>query len=501
MENEIGTKAGSLDAGQTNTGDQGKSRMPQQSPDPAFEPTLKTPASTSCDSFVTADSADSADSTVEPIVISVNEADQPQGTAQSQGSEQGQGTTQGQGAEQGQTSLRNETTFSAQKTGTLQSANQVAPLAQMADRAAGVLIGQACGNALGMGYEFLSPPHLGTPRMLGSKDKKLVPGQWGHQMQLSICLAEIAVTGIDLTTEDALDAISQRFLAWRSSGEIKGDATTRVVLEAAANSGTPSAKKLRYQAAYFHRRTKRTAGSGALGRVPILGLSRVNDPEWNAASIRAVCELTHVDPIASDGAIILGEAIRWAVTNRHCGNELWPYRVSLLRGVHLLPQSRQEQWRQWLQIAQEFYYKPPVDNSGALPALQAVMSVLKRLEVEHHRQALDAQQAFSTAIEYAIEVGGDTTTLTGLVGALMGAVVGALQIPQTWVHQIHGWPGLKADALGELGLGTALAGVIGAQGMSKMIAANVDLQALVAGSPAAGPTSLILEAKAPDRPQ
>lgn len=355
----------------------------------------------------------------------------------------------------------------------------------MADRASAVLIGQACGNALGVGYEFTTPVHNGTPQMRGDQLGKLAVGQWPAQLELAICLAEISVTGLDLTTEDALDAVGQRYLAWVQSNHAKVDAPTHVVLQNALVSEQTSnlAKRLRHSAAYFHLRTKRTAGSGALGRSPILGLSRINDPEWNAAGIRAVAGLTHVDPLAADAAIIMGEAIRWAVTNQHLGNQTWPSRVSLLRGIALLPEERQEQWWEWLQLAQEFYYKPPIDNTGAVGAMQALTAVLRRLELAHKTEKLEASEAFRQAIQYAIQVGGDTTTVAGLVGALMGAVVGALQIPQEWTKVIHGWPGLRVDGLAELGLGTALAGVIGAQGMAKMIAANVDLQALVEAVP------------------
>lgn len=83
----------------------------------------------------------------------------------------------------------------------------------MADRASAVLVGQACGNALGVGYEFKTPPLAGTPRMLGAEGR-LAGGEWSENTQLAICLAEVAVTGIDLTTEEGLDAIASRYLAW-----------------------------------------------------------------------------------------------------------------------------------------------------------------------------------------------------------------------------------------------------------------------------------------------
>ncbi|MFQ8870807.1 MAG: hypothetical protein ACLR7M_07755, partial [Varibaculum timonense] len=48
---------------------------------------------------------------------------------------------------------------------------------------------------------------------------------------------------------------------------------------------------------------------------------------------------------------------------------------------------------------------------------------------------------------------------------------------------LHGWPGFKVDALAEMGLGTALAGVVGAKGMARMITSNASLSDLITAHP------------------
>jgi ADP-ribosylglycohydrolase len=51
--------------------------------------------------------------------------------------------------------------------------------AAQADRAAGVLLGQACGDALGVPYEFGSPPAAGEPaEMSGGGLGNFAPGEW-----------------------------------------------------------------------------------------------------------------------------------------------------------------------------------------------------------------------------------------------------------------------------------------------------------------------------------
>ena len=359
-----------------------------------------------------------------------------------------------------------------------------APLAIMADRASGVLVGQACGNALGVGYEFKTPTLEGIPRMQGANGR-LSPGEWSEATQLGICIAEVAVTGIDLTTEEGLDAVATRYLAWYHGGTRKIDAPTRVVLETTSNdiSNMNPARKMRSAAAYFHLRTRRTSGAGTLSRCAILGLTRIKDPQWTAESVRAVSELTHVDPLASEAAVIYAEAIRRAVTDPLPGEETWVNRINLGAGLALLPTARREQWHEWLQQAEETYFKPPRDNTYAVTALQAVAGILQAVKIEHAGMPLSGQDAFRRATSLAVQLGGATDTIAGLVGALFASGIGLAQIPADLQTRLHGWPGLKADALAEMGLGTALAGVVGTHGMARMIASASSLNDLIAAHP------------------
>ena len=310
---------------------------------------------------------------------------------------------------------------------------------------------------------------------------RLSAGEWSEATQLGICIAEVAVTGIDLTTEEGLDAVATRYLAWYNGGTRKIDAPTRVVLETTSNdiSNMNPARKMRSAAAYFHLRTRRTSGAGPLSRCAILGLTRIKDPQWTAESVRAVCELTHVDPLASEAAVIYAEAIRRAVIDPLPGEETWVNRINLGAGIALLPTAR----REWLQQAEETYFKPPRDNTYAVTALQAVAGILQAVKIEHAGMPLSGQDAFRRATSLAVQLGGATDTIAGLVGALFASGIGLAQIPVDLQTRLHGWPGLKADALSEMGLGTALAGVVGTHGMARMIASASSLNDLIAAHP------------------
>ena len=81
------------------------------------------------------------------------------------------------------------------------------------DRAAGVLLGQAAGDALGAGYEFTTPPPDAPIRMKGGGAFGWEPGEWTDDTQMAICVAESAAKG-------QLDPmqVGRCFLDWFRSG-------------------------------------------------------------------------------------------------------------------------------------------------------------------------------------------------------------------------------------------------------------------------------------------
>ena len=83
------------------------------------------------------------------------------------------------------------------------------------DRIAGVLVGVACGDALGAGYEF-GPPMApqAVVDMIGGGPFGFEPGEWTDDTSMAIAIAEVLRTGLDLRARDAQDLIVQRWLDW-----------------------------------------------------------------------------------------------------------------------------------------------------------------------------------------------------------------------------------------------------------------------------------------------
>jgi ADP-ribosyl-[dinitrogen reductase] hydrolase len=135
------------------------------------------------------------------------------------------------------------------------------------DRACGVLLGAACGDALGAGYEFGSAPlpPVGTPpQMIGGGLGGFAPGEWTDDTAQAYAIAEVAATGADLRSEEALTAIARRFADWYAEGPADVGIQTSAVLSRAGRH--PTAQEMTGAAKDVHERKGKSGGNGSLMR-------------------------------------------------------------------------------------------------------------------------------------------------------------------------------------------------------------------------------------------
>ncbi len=156
------------------------------------------------------------------------------------------------------------------------------------DRACGVLLGQACGDALGVPYEFSTPPAAEElARMKGGGLGDYAPGEWSDDTQMAACIALVSSTGADLTSTEARDDIADGFLRWRSDGASDIGIQTSAVLGAAGRGREGAGARVAEAAAAYAARNPRSAGNGALMRTSVVGLTRLQDRDATAAAARA----------------------------------------------------------------------------------------------------------------------------------------------------------------------------------------------------------------------
>ena len=307
------------------------------------------------------------------------------------------------------------------------------------DRACGVLLGTAAGDALGAPYEF------GPPRgqqlevaMVGGGSFGWEPGEWTDDTSMAIAIAEVAATGADLRQEEALDAIARRWHQWSQHAKDVG-VQTRSVLSRAGRHGI-SAQTAREESAALHNLTSRTAGNGSLMRTAPLALAYLDDEAALVEAARAVSELTHYDPEAGDACVLWCCAIRHAILTGQ---------VDARVGLPHIDIERRDLWASRLDVAEASVPSDFTNNGWVVEALQAAWSAIATtpipqddpakgvFRVDHLRLALDA----------AVRGGNDTDTVAAIAGGLLGAAYGASAVPAEWRRVLHGWPGMRTRDL------------------------------------------------------
>lgn len=312
-----------------------------------------------------------------------------------------------------------------------------APTPDVSDRVEGVLLGAACGDALGVPYEFGSAPLAPgeVPRMIGGGLGPYAPGEWSDDTQMAVVIARVAAEQ-GLRGEAALDAIIDGWVGWLHDGASDVGNQTRFVLgEVAAEPGAPQpAERARQTAQRLHERTGHTAGNGSLMRTAPVALAFLDDPETLTLRSRAISDLTHADRLAGEACVLWCHAIRRAVLDG-----TMPDLADL---VAELPGDRRDQWAQWITDAERRQPSDFSPNGFVVTALQAAWSAIRH-------PIGDGSPAVASLVA-AVHAGDDTDTVAAIAGALLGAAHGASSLPPEWLGLAHGWPGLRADDLREL---------------------------------------------------
>lgn len=309
------------------------------------------------------------------------------------------------------------------------------------DRAAGVLVGAACGDALGAGYEFGSPmPDDAPVGMVGGGLGPFAPGEWTDDTSMALAVAQAAAEGHNLRSPAGLDAVADGFAAWFAEGPKDVGNQTRAVLSRARQG---DASTMADVARRLHRdRPQRSAGNGSLMRTGPVALAHLHDPpEVLRDTAIAVSDLTHADPVAGEACAIWSLAIRHAVLHASFDG--------VREALAHLPTDRAAWWAARLDDAERRSPKDFRSNGWVVEALQAAWSAITSTPVpdENPRTASFAAHHYRAVVEAAVRGGGDTDTVAAIAGALAGARWGVTAPPWHWRRIVHGWPGLRSPDL------------------------------------------------------
>lgn len=300
------------------------------------------------------------------------------------------------------------------------------------DRVAGTMLGLACGDALGAGYEFQPRvPYTDPIEMNGGGDFGWAPGEWTDDTAMAMCIAKVAAQGLDLRSAEAQDQIAQAWLDWSADATDVGIQTSHV-FRYARSEGTAAA--LLMAAQNVHEESGRSAGNGSLMRTAPVALAYLDDVAGLVEAARAISLLTHFEEDAGDACVLWCLAIRHAILH----GEFAPMSEFLIQ----LPEVRRQLWAARIAEAEAKQSHQFPNNGWVVTAFQAAWSAIVQSGTPADMPALRLfpAQHFHIALERAVRCGGDTDTVAAIAGSLLGARWGSTAVPSTWYLLLHGYP-------------------------------------------------------------
>jgi ADP-ribosyl-[dinitrogen reductase] hydrolase len=275
-----------------------------------------------------------------------------------------------------------------------------------AERARGVLLGLAVGDALGAAVEWLHPVQIrarygGALRdMVGSATWQR--GEWTDDTAMAL---ELATSLAEKGVYDEDDVFS-RYVMWARSGPKDIGSTISAALMRAR-----TVSEARAAAAEFHRRSGgKSAGNGSLMRTAPIAVRYRTDPGAVERVSRLESSLTHHDPLAGDACTWLNLTLAALI----CGRRL-PHSTSTVG-----------------RAAQDALTASP--ELLAAEAQEQMGYVLTALRIGF--AAAFGQADFEAAVVFAVNLGGDADTNGAVAGALAGGRFGAGAIPERWIEPL-----------------------------------------------------------------
>ena len=318
------------------------------------------------------------------------------------------------------------------------------------DKVSGVLVGAACGDALGAGYEFGPALKPGTAvRMRGQG--AFEPGEWTDDSAQMLAIAFATAKGIDLRTEEGQDEVATNLLDWYySPARLKdiGIHTAAVMREVATVTGPGLAQRFRETAAAKEAsRPRSSGGNGALMRTAPVALAYLDDPRGLVEAAKTIALLTHADQTSAEACAVWCLAIREAIIIERIESlETFAEAVRAAIADHLPNEAAS-----WVEVLNGNFGKDPREftagNGYSLTTLKAAWAAITSTPIPN-----TPGRHFSFALEEAVRGGGDADTVACVAGSLLGAMWGLSAIPTDWRRRIFGWPAMADRDLVRLAL-------------------------------------------------
>jgi poly(ADP-ribose) glycohydrolase ARH3 len=287
------------------------------------------------------------------------------------------------------------------------------------DKFKGAILGGFLGDSFGAGFEGMTPDMARTHL---HRISEKVPRTYTDDTDMTLALAESIVESGRVDPGD----IAQKFSEHCDLTRGYGIGTIKAILALRSGAAWHQVSRVVFEKGSF--------GNGAAMRVSPVGLFYHHDLEALRKSATDQANITHTHPLGQWGAVMQASAVRLA----------------------MLEDSQKPFKREQMIVElREVLWPGPVEYQKALNEMENMLVQEKRFDtrevakrlgngIEAHRSVPGASYVafthslnFREAIQAAITLGGDTDTIAGMVGAIVGAHVGERGLPKEWLEQLE----------------------------------------------------------------
>lgn len=292
------------------------------------------------------------------------------------------------------------------------------------DRIAGIILGTAVGDALGLPREGLSARRAARIHGKGGLRHTFLLGR-------GMCSDDTEHTCMVAQAWLASGGDIDRFakaLAWQLRWWLLG-------IPAGVGFGTLRAGLKLWLGFSPARSGVHSAGNGPAMRSAILAACTIDRPDSMANFVRASTRITHTDVRAEQGALAVALAAQYSL---RYGKDL--------DTLSALDDIRGQVIGHELQEALAVVRRLAANDADAPAVCQALGMTRGVSGFVNHTVPVALfcwcrwPADFRTALEKVVALGGDTDTTAAITGAMVGAVCGASGIPSEWVNGLIEWP-------------------------------------------------------------
>jgi ADP-ribosylglycohydrolase len=285
-----------------------------------------------------------------------------------------------------------------------------------ADKARGTIFGQAVGDALGLGSEFLTKKQVQSwyPNgltdysqfVIDSHREHWTPGEWTDDTDQMLCILDSILSNGNIEILD----IAKRIHSWAFNGGRGLGATVLSVLTQTDFLKDPhgSAEKV------WEESGRQGAANGAVMRTSILGIWQYNDRSAVKGNAEAVCRITHFDPRCVASCIAVTTAINRLIQGE---DDVEKLQAEIEIEVEPIDKTILES----LQLAKQADIGAlELDGKGIGYTLKATAAGF---------WVLNNCDSFDQGIQAVVNQAGDADTNAAVAGAMLGARFGYESIP------------------------------------------------------------------------